>query len=198
MKTDFFSGSPGAGLATGRWWGLAIRGVLAVLFGIIALIWPGITLTALVIVFGVYALINGVSTLFGASRDRVTRERGWLILSGVVSLALGIVVLAWPGITALVLIELIGAWFLITGIVEVVGAIVRRKEIDGEAMMILSGVLSAIFGFILMIFPGAGAISLVWLIGIFAILLGIAMLVLAYRARNTAHPGQRRAHSAAA
>ncbi|MEO3857066.1 HdeD family acid-resistance protein [Acrocarpospora sp. B8E8] len=197
-NTDIHSGAKGTEMAPERWWTLAVRGVLAIIFGLIALIWPAITLKALVIVFGVYALINGATTILGAFRDRPSGERGWLILSGLVSLAAGIAVLVWPRITALALIWLIGAWFLITGIVEIVGAVMRRKEVEGDWSMLLNGVLAALFGLILMLWPGAGAIALVALIAIFAIVLGAAMLVLAFRARNVTHHPGHRAHPMAA
>ncbi|GIH26118.1 hypothetical protein Aph01nite_44280 [Acrocarpospora phusangensis] len=187
-----------SGTTEARWQALAVRGVLAIIFGLIALIWPAITLKALVITFGVYALVNGVYTIYGAFRDRASGERGWLLFSGIVSLAAGIAVLVWPAITALALMLLIGAWFLVTGVIEIVGAAVRRKELEGEWLMVLSGALAVIFGLILLIWPGAGALALVALIAIFAIVMGVAMLVEAFRERNVTHHPGHHAHPAAA
>ncbi|GAA0392091.1 hypothetical protein Acor_17730 [Acrocarpospora corrugata] len=198
MNSGVYSGASKTGTEPGRWWTLAVRGALAIIFGLIALIWPAITLVALVVVFGVYALVNGIFTLYGAFREGATKERGWLAFSGIISLAAGIAVLVWPAITALALMLLIGAWFLITGVVEIVGAVMRRKEIEGEGKMIVTGVLSALFGLVLMIWPGAGALSLVWLIGVFAIVLGVAMVVLSFRERNVTHTSRHHAHPMAA
>jgi uncharacterized membrane protein HdeD (DUF308 family) len=170
-----------------NWWALAIRGLVAVLFGIVALIWPGITLTALVYLFGAYALVDGVFSIIAAVRDREEREQWWvLLLEGLAGIAAGIVAFIWPGITALVLLFLIAAWAIITGILEIVAAIRLREQIDNEWLLALSGVLSLIFGAILVIAPGPGALAVVWIIGIYAILFGILLILLAFRARGWA------------
>lgn len=183
MNSDIYRPGGGTAMQPGRWGSLVVRGVLAIIFGLIALIWPGITVRALVIVFGIYAIVNGLTVLWGAFRDREVEERAWLIFSGIISLAAGIGALVWPAITALALIWLIGAWFLITGVFELVGAVMRRGGAGTEGLMGVSGALSVIFGLVLVIWPGAGAAALSWLIGIFAIVVGLAMLYLAFRVR---------------
>ena len=166
-----------------NWWVLLLRGLLAVLFGLIALFLPGMTLTVLVLVFGAYALVEGVFAVVAGIRG--TGGRRWvLIIEGVLGVLAGIVALVWPGITALVLLYVIAFWAIFTGIAEVVAAIALRREIAGEWALILGGVLSVIFGIILAILPGAGLLSLVWLVGLYAILFGIALIVLAFRLRG--------------
>ncbi|MFI6919867.1 HdeD family acid-resistance protein [Nonomuraea spiralis] len=165
------------------WWLLLVRGIAAIIFGVLALIWPGITLLVLVIFFGAYAIVSGVFALFAAFRHE-TRSRGWLIFSGVISILAGIAAFVWPGITSLALLYLIAFWAIVSGISEIVAGIQLRKVIDNEWMLIVGGILAVIFGILLLIWPGAGMLSLVWLIGIFAILYGIAMIVLSLRVKN--------------
>ena len=193
MNSDIYRSGGGTAMLPGRWQSLVVRGVLAIIFGLIALIWPGITVRVLVIVFGIYALINGLTALWGAFRDREVQARAWLMLSGVISLAAGIAALVWPGITALALMWLIGAWFLVTGAFELVGAVMRRGRAGTEGLAGVSGALSVIFGLVLVIWPGAGAAALSWLIGVFAILVGLAMLYLAFRARMQQPSGRTKA-----
>ncbi len=168
-----------------NWWMFAVRGVAAVIFGILALIWPGQTLLALVLVFGAYALVDGIFAVFAGITFRRYFERWWaVLLEGVAGIAIGLVTFFWPNITALVLLYFIAAWALITGIFEIVTAIQFRRVITGEWALILSGLLSMIFGVLLFVFPSAGAVSLVWLIGIYAILFGITLIILAFRLRG--------------
>jgi uncharacterized membrane protein HdeD (DUF308 family) len=173
------------------WWVVALRGALAVLFGVLALVWPGITLAALVLLFGGYALVDGVFALgnafFGGARAE--GRRPWLILEGVVGIIVGILTFVWPGITALALLWVIAAWAIITGVLEIATAIRLRRELRGEWMLIASGVLSVIFGLILAVRPGPGAVALVWVIGIYAIIFGVSLLFLAFRLRRGA-PGR--------
>jgi uncharacterized membrane protein HdeD (DUF308 family) len=167
----------------GSWWLLLVRGIAAVIFGVLALIWPQITLLVLVTFFGAYALVSGVSELFAGFRHGA-RSRGWLIFSGIIGILAGIVAFVWPGITSLALLYLIAFWAIFTGVSEIVAGIQLRKVIDNEWMFIVAGVLSVIFGILLLIWPGAGMLSLVWLIGIFAILYGLAMIALSIRVKN--------------
>ncbi|WP_062436170.1 HdeD family acid-resistance protein [Herbidospora daliensis] len=166
------------------WWVLAVRGLLAVIFGIIALAWPGITLLALVYVFAAYAIVNGLFTIAGAFREVNKGSRGWMIFSGVVGVVVGIVVATWPAITAIVLLWLIGAWFVVTGLLEIIAAVNARRRIDGDWGLMLAGVLSVVFGVVLVIWPAAGALSLAWLIGVLAIILGLSLFYLAFRVKN--------------
>jgi uncharacterized membrane protein HdeD (DUF308 family) len=171
---------------TRRWWVLAVRGGAAVLFGLLALIWPGITVLALVLLFGAYALVDGVLALYTALADRSAAQgrRGWLALEGVAGVLAAIGAFVWPGITALVLLYLIAAWALVTGVAEIVAAIRLRREIEGEWLMILSGALSIVFGVLAFLFPSAGALAVVWLIAAYAIAFGVVMVILAFRLRR--------------
>lgn len=175
----------------GSWKSLAFRGVAAVVFGILASVWPAITVLALVFLFGIYALTDGITILlavFRKSPQVAQGRKGLLIFQGVVSALSGIIAFVWPGITALALILVIAAWALMTGALEVAAAIKLRKEIRNEWMLGLAGVLAIAFGLLLVISPGAGALALTWIIGFYAILSGALMLGLALRIRQLAIP----------
>jgi len=159
-------------------------------FGVLAIFWPGITLLALAYLFAAYALVDGVFALgaavFGHTGSMM--PRWWLAIVGVIGILAGLMAFAWPGLTALVLLLLIASWAIIIGVLEVVGAIYLRKEIEGEWWLIISGLLSVAFGVILFVRPGAGALGLIWVIGIYAILAGGSLIGLAYRLRNLKQP----------
>jgi uncharacterized membrane protein HdeD (DUF308 family) len=171
---------------TRHWWVLALRGGAAVLFGLLALIWPGITVLALVLLFGAYALVDGVLALYTtlANRPAAQGRRGCLALEGVAGVLAAIGAVVWPGITALVLLYLIAVWALVTGVAEILTAIRLRREIEGEWLMILSGALSILFGVLAFLFPSAGALAVVWLIAGYAIAFGVVMVILAFRVRR--------------
>ena len=174
---------------TRYWWAVTLRGVVALIFGLAALIWPQITLFALVIVFGAYAVVDGVLALGSAvaGRRTVAGSRGWLAVEGVLSIVAGVVAFVWPGITALALLWLIAFWALVTGIFEIVAAVRLRREIQGEWMLALSGALSVVFGILLLVWPGTGALAVVFLIGVYAILFGVALVALGLRLRRLRH-----------
>ncbi|MBB2911166.1 uncharacterized membrane protein HdeD (DUF308 family) [Streptosporangium becharense] len=163
------------------WWVYLVRGACAILFGLLAVVWPDITLYALVVVFGAFAVVNGVFSLFNAGRGG---SRAWMILAGVVGILAGVAVLLWPGITALSLLVLIAAWAIAVGILEIVAAVRLRKVMEGEWTFIVSGVLSVLFGLLLLAWPAAGALAMIWLIGTMAIVYGVALLMLAFRLRG--------------
>ena len=167
-----------------KWWLLLLRGVVAVLFGILAFTWPGLTLVTLVIFYGAYALIDGIVALSAAFGGGEMAPRWWLAIVGVAGIAAGLITVFWPGITALVLITLIGAWTLAHGVMEIIGAIKLRNEIDNEWLLILSGLLSAVFGIVVLAQPGTGALALVWLIAAYAVAFGILMIILSLRLKN--------------
>jgi uncharacterized membrane protein HdeD (DUF308 family) len=167
------------------WWLLLLRGIAAIVFGVLAFIWPGVTLLTLVIFYGAYVLVDGVLSLWAAiTGEGGMAPRWWLVIVGLLGILAGLLTFFWPGVTALVLILFIGAWALVRGVFEIIGAIQLRKEIDNEWMLILGGVLSVIFGLGVMILPGAGALALVWVIAIYAVAFGIVMVMLSLRLRK--------------
>jgi len=166
-----------------NWWTLVLRGVAAVIFGILAYVWPGITFTVLVLFFGAYALWDGVFALIAAFRTQA--ERRWpLVLEGLVGIAAGVLTFIWPGAATLALLLIIGAWAFVTGIFEIVAAIRLREEIEGEWLLLISGLLSVLFGIALAIWPAVGLVAVTWLIGAYSIIFGILLIVLGFRLRN--------------
>jgi uncharacterized membrane protein HdeD (DUF308 family) len=168
-----------------NWWAVAIRGVAAIIFGLLTFFWPGVTLAALVILFGVYAIVDGVFNLIAAFRGR-TEERPWwlLALEGLVSIGAGIVAFAMPGLTAVVFVYVIAIWAIITGVLEIVAAIRLRDEIEHEWWLVAGGVLSVVFGLLLVVAPGTGALAMVLWIGAYAIVFGVLLIGLAFRLRR--------------
>jgi len=170
------------------WWLLLLRGIAAIVFGVLAFIWPGLTLVTLVLLYGAFALVDGVLSLVAAFTGSAKPvSTWWLVLVGLLGIAAGIVTFLWPGITAILLVLFIGAWALVHGIFEIIGAIQLRKEIDNEWMLILGGVLSVIFGAIILVAPGAGALGLVWAIAAYSIVFGIMFVALSLRLRKYRH-----------
>src|ERR1043165_7816557 len=170
------------------WWLLLLRGIAAVLFGLLAFIWPGLTLATLVLLYGAFALVDGVISLVAAFTGSAKPvPTWWLVVVGLLGIAAGIVTFAWPGLTAILLMLFIGAWALVHGIFEIIGAIQLRKEIDNEWMLIFSGLLSVLFGIVVLIAPGAGAVGLIWAIAAYSIVFGISFVALALRLRKHKH-----------
>jgi uncharacterized membrane protein HdeD (DUF308 family) len=171
-----------------HWWAVALRGAAAILFGVLALVWPGITVFALVIVFGAYALVDGAFTLIAAFGDRngarTHGNRAWLVARGLAGVLTGVVAAVWPGITALALLWLIALWAVVTGVFEIVAAIQLRKQMRREWLLALSGALSVLFGVLLVVWPAAGVLTLVVLIGVAAIVFGVTLLMLGLRLRR--------------
>jgi uncharacterized membrane protein HdeD (DUF308 family) len=171
-----------------NWWLVLLRGIAGIVFGILAFAWPGLTLLTLVLFYGAYALVDGVLSLVAAfTGGGKPAPSWWLILIGIAGIAAGLVTFLWPGITALVLILFIGGWAIAHGIFEIVGAIKLRKEIDNEWWLILAGALSVIFGLIVLIAPGAGALGLIWMIGTYSIIFGVLLVGLSLRLRKHVH-----------
>jgi uncharacterized membrane protein HdeD (DUF308 family) len=171
-----------------NWWALVLRGLAAILFGILAFAWPGITLFVLVLFFGAYMLVDGIFAIVAAVRAAGEEDRWWLLLiQGTLGVLAGLVAIFWPGLTALALMYFIAAWAIVTGIMEIVAAIRLRREIEGEWALALSGALSVLFGVLLVVLPApAGLLSLVWLIGAYAVATGVLLLILAFRVRSEA------------
>lgn len=171
------------------WWVFLIRGIAAILFGIAAFIWPGLTIAVLVLMFGAYALVDGIFAVIAGISARNQSERWWMmILVGLAGIATGVLTFIWPSITALVLLYFIAAWAIVTGIFQIAAAIRLRKEIEGEWLLALGGIASILFGVLLILMPGAGALASVWIIGSYAIIFGILMIVLAFRLRGLRQP----------
>ena len=169
------------------WWLLVLRGVCAVLFGVLTLARPGIALVTLVLFFGAYALVNGIFTIGMAMRSPAGKSgKGTLIFLGLLGVAAGIVTFFYPGITALTLLWVIAFWAILTGFFEIMAAVRLRKELKNEWVLILSGALSVLFGLLVLARPGAGALSIVWLIGAYSILVGLMLLALAMRIKGLA------------
>jgi uncharacterized membrane protein HdeD (DUF308 family) len=168
-----------------NWWAVALRGALAVLFGLVALIWPGITLGALVLLFGAYALVDGIFAFVAAFRAADRRRQWWpFVLEGLVGVAAGVIAVVWPGLTAVALVYLIAAWAVVTGVFEIVAAVRLRRAITNEWLLGLGGALSVLVGLALLVFPGAGALALVWLIGAYALAFGVLLIALGFRLRK--------------
>lgn len=168
-----------------NWDTFLVRGILAILFGIVTLLMPGITLAVLVALFAGYALVDGILLSITALKTRKVYSDWWLmLLTGLTSIAAGVVTVVWPGITTATLFYLIVAWAIATGILETIYAIRFRKEIEGEGWLVLDGVLSVAFGILLLAQPTAGALAVLWMIGVYAIAYGVLLVVLAFRIRN--------------
>lgn len=170
-------------LVSRDWWVYAVRGIAAILFGIMALIWPGPTLAVLVLLFGAYAFVDGVALLVALARgDVLARSHKWITgLMGAFGIVVSIVTLLWPGMTALTLLYLVAIWAISMGILQIAAAIEFRREIDGEFFVVLGGIFSIVLGGLLVVFPGTGLLSLVWLVGFWAELFGFSSLGIAYR-----------------
>ncbi len=170
-------------LVSRDWWVYAVRGIAAILFGIVALVWPGPTLAVLVLLFGADAFVDGVALLVALARgDVLARSHKWITgTMGVFGIAVAIATLLWPGITALTLLYLVTFWAITMGILQIATAIEFRREIDGEFFAVLGGIFSIVFGCLLVAFPSTGLLSLVWLVGFWAELYGFSSLGLAYR-----------------
>ncbi len=176
------------------WWSFVLRGVLAVLFGIVAIVWPGLTLGALVILFGAYALVDGVFAVIAAFTNGANGRWLPLLLVGAAGIIAGLIALGWPGWSALALIYVVASWAIVIGVLQIVAAIQLRRRISNEVWLIVSGILSVLIGLYFFVFPGDGALALVWLIGVYAIIFGVSLIVLGWNLRG--RPGQDRMPSA--
>ena len=174
-----------------NWWLLLLRGIASVAFGCLAFFWPGLTLLTLTFLWGAYAASDGVFALWAAvsGQGGEMAPRWWLAAVGVAGILAGVLAFVWPGMTALVLLMFVASWAIIIGVLQIWGAIQLRKEMEGEWLLALSGVLAIAFGVILIAQPGAGALALVWTIGWFAVLAGCIYIMLAFRLKKHKQPG---------
>jgi uncharacterized membrane protein HdeD (DUF308 family) len=168
-----------------NWWALLVRGIAAILFGILAFVWPGITVLALVFLFAAYAAVDGIFAFVAAWRAAEARRQWWpLALEGVAGVGVAVLTAVWPGATAFALLFLIAAWALATGVFEIAAAIRLRRVMEGEWLLALVGVASIVFAALILIFPGEGAVAIVWAIGAYAVVFGILLIALSLRLRS--------------
>lgn len=170
---------------TRNWWALLLRGALAVLFGLIALVIPGAALGALILLFAVYALLDGIGAIIAAVRSAERHER-WIpmLIEGIAGVLAGVLTFIWPGATALVLLYLIGFWAIVTGVLKIVAAVHLRRVVPGEWVLILNGIFTVLFGILVVALPTLGLLTLIWWIGFYAILRGVLYIALAFRLRR--------------
>jgi uncharacterized membrane protein HdeD (DUF308 family) len=169
-----------------NWWLLLLRGIAAIAFGVLAFMWPDLTLLTLTYMWGFYAIADGVLALWAAIAGKGGEKapRWWLAVVGIAGILAGLLAFVWPGMTALVLLMFIASWAVVIGVLQMWGAIRLRKEIEGEWLLGLSGLLSLAFGVIMIAQPGTGALAVVWLIGWFAILVGCVYIALAFQLKK--------------
>jgi uncharacterized membrane protein HdeD (DUF308 family) len=163
-----------------HWWVVLLRGVLAILFGVMAYTWPGVTLTILILIWGAYALTDGIFEVIAGVRAKW----GSLIVLGVLGILAGVITFVWPGVTAITLVWVFAFWAIVAGVLQVSAAIRLRKEVQGEWLWILSGLCTALLGVLLLLYPGAGALSITWLIASLAIAWGILLVILAFKLKG--------------
>jgi len=194
MSTTQTERQPGMGLGSAmvhalakNWWLLLLRGIAAIVFGLLAFAWPGLTLLTLILFYGAFALVDGVLAIVAAITGGAPGARWWLAIVGLFGIAAGLLTFLMPGLTALVLLLFIAGWAIATGVLQIVGAIKLRKEIDNEWFLILSGIVSVLFGVAMMLAPGAGALALVWVIGAYSVVAGVLLVALAFRLRKHVH-----------
>ncbi|MBV9522370.1 MAG: HdeD family acid-resistance protein [Alphaproteobacteria bacterium] len=167
-----------------NWWALALRGVASLVFGLIAILFPGITIGALILLFAVYAVVDGVFAIIAGIRAAERHERWWpLALEGVIDILAGIVVFLWPALSLIVLIYIIAAWAVISG-AALLGAAVRLRALRGDWLLAVNGVISVLLGVLLFLSPIAGAIVLAWWVGAYALLFGVLLIILAFQLRR--------------
>ena len=168
------------------WWVLVLRGVAAIVFGVLAFLWPGLTIEVLIAFFGAYVLVDGVfGTIAALSGRRHAAHWVLMLLEGLLGIAVGIMTFVAPVVTGLVLLIWIGMWAILTGVIEVVQAIRLRKEIQGEFWLALAGLLSIGFGVLLLAFPLAGALAVLWVLASYAVAFGLVLVILGFRVRGT-------------
>lgn len=168
-----------------NWWAVLLRGILAIIFGVLAWLQPGITLATLVLLFGGWALVDGVLAVWAAIAGHRQDEDWWvLLLGGLVGIGIGVLTFTAPAVTALALLFYISVWAIGTGVLQIVAAIRLRREIDGEWLYILGGLASVAFGVLLIARPGKGALAVLWLLGTYAVIFGVLLVVLAFKTRS--------------
>jgi len=167
-----------------NWWAIALRGVFAILFALIAFFWPGAALLSFVLFFSAYMLVDGIFGIVAAVRAASNHQRwGLLVLEGIVDILVGVIALAWPGLTLVFFVTLMAVWSLITGILMIVAAF-RLDPAFGRGWLIFSGIVSVLFGVALLIAPLVGAVVLTWWLGAYALIFGITLIALAFKLKG--------------
>ena len=161
-----------------------VRGIAAILFGILTFVWPNLTLSVLVLLFGVYAVIGGITAVAAAVRNRDEQGWGLLLFEGILGILAGVVALVWPNITALAFLYLLAAWAIITGIMELVAPLAFPMRGGRAALMVLAGLASIVFGILIAAQPSSGLLAVVWLIGVYAIVFGVMYIVAYFESRS--------------
>jgi len=170
-----------------NWWVFLVRGILAIAIGIAAFVWPGLTLVSLVVLFGIYAASDGILAIASAITGHTPMPRWWLAVVGIAGLAAAFMAFTRPGLTIAVLLLVIAFWAIASGIMQIIGAIQLRKEIDNEWFLVLSGIASIIFGGILLFRPGLGTLALIFTLGTFAIIEGALLIAFSIRLKGHTH-----------
>lgn len=174
-----------SGLLSRNWWVLLLRGLVAIAFGVLTYVQPGLSIASLVLLFGAYSMADGVLGVYSVIAGRKEREHWWvLLLEGLVGIGIGILTFFAPGVTTFALLFYIAVWAVTTGVLEIVAAVRLRREIEGEWLLVLGGLASVVFGVLLLANPGAGAVAVVWLIAAYAIAFGVVLCLLAFKARS--------------
>lgn len=172
---------------TRNWWALALRGVVAIAFGVVAFLRPGLTLEIFVLLFAVYAIVDGIFAIVGGVYAAEQHERSWpLFVEGLLDVAAGVIILLWPGLSLLVFVIFVGAWAVVTGIALLIAAF-RLRRLHGEWLLVVNGLVSLLLGTYFLFFPIAGVIVLAWWIGIYALIFGVLLIALALRMRRLHH-----------
>ena len=167
------------------WWIFLLRGLFSIIFGILAFVMPGLTIATLVIVWGAYALIDGIFSLYASATGGTKPGDHWLVgLQGLIGLAAGVITLIMPGVTALGLLIAIAAYSLVVGVLQIAAAIKLREEIEGEFWLGLSGLVSILFGMFIIARPGEGALAVIWIIGAYALIFGVFLVSFAFRIKS--------------
>ena len=180
-----------------NWWALVLRGIAGVIFGVLTFMFPAMTLNGLILLFGAYAIVDGVFNIVAAVIGRTGQPWWHLVLEGVVSVAAGVIAFGWPGLTALALLWVIAGWAIVTGVLELIAAIRLRQHISNEWWLVLSGIASVVFGVLLFVAPVAGALAITLWIGAYAVLFGVLMIGLGVRLRRHRQAGLHRLPRAA-
>jgi uncharacterized membrane protein HdeD (DUF308 family) len=173
-----------------NWWLILLRGICAILFGVLTFIWPGVSLLTLILLYGAFALADGIFSIAAAITGNTPTPRWWLAVVGLLGIAAGTMTFLWPGLTAIVLQVFIAGWAVAIGVFQIIGAIQLRKEIRDEWLLIAGGAVSIVFGVILLAQPGVGALALLYVIGSYAVLYGVLLVSFSLRLRKHSHPAR--------